>query len=63
MGRVFAAVDLRERLILKLAGIAGMRPGGDLRSEVGEPGTALCGDPATGLPRRYRLSEIAKVDS
>jgi integrase len=27
MARVFAAVDLRERLILKLAGIAGMRPG------------------------------------
>jgi integrase len=25
--RVFASVDLRERLILKLAGIAGMRPG------------------------------------
>lgn len=27
MARVFAAVELRERLILKLAGIAGMRPG------------------------------------
>jgi len=27
MARAFAAVDLRERLILKLAGIAGMRPG------------------------------------
>jgi integrase len=27
IGRAFAAVDLRDRLILKLAGIAGMRPG------------------------------------
>jgi hypothetical protein len=27
IARVFASVDLRERLILKLAGIAGMRPG------------------------------------
>jgi integrase len=27
VARVFAAVDLRERLILRLAGIAGMRPG------------------------------------
>jgi integrase len=27
MARVFSALDLRERLILKLAGIAGMRPG------------------------------------
>ncbi len=27
VGQVFAALDLRERLILKLAGIAGLRPG------------------------------------
>jgi integrase len=27
IARVFASVDLRERLILKLAGIAGLRPG------------------------------------
>lgn len=36
MARAFALVDLRARLILKLAGIAGMRPRGNLRPEVGQ---------------------------
>jgi hypothetical protein len=39
MAQAFAAVELRERLILKLAGIAGTRPG--FWAKMGEPGTSL----------------------
>jgi hypothetical protein len=53
MAKVFAGVDLRERLILKLAGIAGMRPGEIFSSSMGESGTAVRRDSTAGVPRGY----------
>jgi hypothetical protein len=53
MARVFSALDPRERLLLKVAGISGMRPGGNTSSSTGESGTTVRRDPTAGVPRGY----------
>jgi site-specific recombinase XerC len=53
MARVFSALDLRERLILKLAGIAGMRPGEIPALQMSESGATVRRDPTAGVPRGY----------
>ena len=35
---------------------------GNLRAEMGSAGVGVCGYPATGLPRRYRLAEVTRSD-